>query len=152
MSTWPSSIKYLQQNYQVGVKPDVTRHATLTGTHRQRLDRVNRNDVFRVQAIVNAAQKDTFEAFYAATPDWFTGPYFDNDVEQTGTLRFVEKSYTQQPIDQAHWLISWSFEVQHRQHTIGQQLYDFAEATGETFFNLHSVAAALAKAVNENEL
>lgn len=152
MNTWPASITYLKQNYQVEVAPDVSRSPTVTGKHRQRLQRVNRNDAFRVQAVVDATQKDTFEAFYADNPGAFTGPYFDNDVEQTGTLRFITNSYEARPMSQTHWLIAWSFEVIDRQHEIGQQLYDFALATGETFFNLHSVAAALEKAVNENEL
>jgi hypothetical protein len=105
-----------------------------------------------VSALVDDAKLAIFQAFLKDNSSIYLGPYFDCDVEQQGELRIINGSYSFKPIRHDKWRVSWRFEVINRSHEMGRILFDYAEIIGTEINNLNSLAAALAIAVNENDL
>ena len=151
MATWPSNLIY-SIDHSFSSNPDVSQTESITRRTRLRLQRKNRDDKFNVELNLTSSELLTFETFAKANPDTFTGPYYDSDVEQTGTLRIVNGDYSYNLLSSNLWSVSFTIEVLNRQHTTGKSLYELAVSLGESYSDLGRTSRALEKAVNENKL
>lgn len=143
-----SSISY-------NVAPSVKRTPYHTRNSRQRMLLVNRDDVFDVSARVTSTVLGEFETFITDEinngADTFEGTYYDGDVERTGTLLIPNGEYEVSYVAPDIWDLSFTFEVQERDMTDSQNIYEVVNEY-DGFDELSEVLSALAITVNENTL
>ena len=152
MATFPA-LCYFTIGYSVG--PEVIRTQTYTASTRQRFMRLKRDDLFNVTLRLDATDFATFDAFIVTDinngADTFTGPYYDGDVERTGTLEIVDGTYAVNLLQPDLWEVSYSFEVKERDMTEADNTYAIVVEVGG-FDEINALFNALEITVNENEL
>lgn len=154
MATWPSSLTYSEDGYGWKVQPDVTRVEYSSRNTRQRRLGKNRDDVFSISVRTNDAGLVTFETFIVDTnngADEYTGPYFVNDVEYTGTLQILNGQYSVRYVSDDHWVIEFEAQLKNRSMTEESNIYALVNSYSG-FTGLYDIMQATEDAVNNNNL
>ena len=154
MATFPD-LNYSQSGYKWSVEPIVRRTEFASRNTRQRLLMKTRDDLFSVTLKLTSDDLSVFETFVLITlnngADEFTGPYWVNDVQKTGTLQIVDGKYEVTYLAPDYWQVSYDFYVKDRDMTDEEAIYDLVNGL-TTFANLYDIIAATEQAVNYNEL
>lgn len=152
MATFPNLCYY---SIGFGVQPEVIRTQYSSSNTRQRYMWKKRDDVFNVTLRLDTTDFTTLDNFIINDlnngADTFTGPYYDSDVEKTGTLEIINGSYSANLLQPDLWEVSYSFEVKDRDMTDAEAVYGMITDNGG-FDGLGDIFNALAIAVNENNL
>lgn len=152
MATFPDLCYY---SIDFGVQPEVTRTQYSSSNTRQRYLWKKRDDVFNVTLRLDTTDFTALDSFIIDDlnngADTFTGPYYDSDVERTGTLQIINGSYSANLLFPDVWEVSYSFEVKNRSMDDAGAIYDVVNDNGG-LEGLGDIFNALAIAVNENEL
>ena len=152
MATFPDICYY---STSFAVAPEVVRTQYHSFNTRQRQLWKKRDDLFSVTLRLDTVDFNTLDSFIINDlnngADEFTGPYYDSDVESTGTLQIVDGTYSASLLAPDVWEISYTFEVKNRDMTDADSVYDLVNGNGG-FDGLNDLFNALEILVNENIL
>lgn len=154
MPTFPN-LDYSTDGYGYSVNPEVIQTSYSSGNTRQRKLMQKRDDIFSVSLRLTNSELATFENFVQADIEGggltFDAPYFDGDVERTGTAYIVNGNYSVNYLQNDYWQVSYDMEIKNRDMTGAQSIYEFVnEYSG--FDGAKSLVDALEDCVNNNNL
>lgn len=155
MAAWPSTLDYSENGYGWSVSPEVKRTEYSSRNTRQRKLRTKRDDRFTISMQLDETELDTFETFVLDTlnggADTYTGPYFVNDTEYTGTLQIVNGQYSVNYLSEDYWGVTFQMEIKDRDMTEELAIYTLVNALSG-FAGLYDIMQATETAVNDNNL
>lgn len=152
MAIWPSQLDFGAQNW--AYEPSVAHTSFATNNTRQRLIITDNDYRFGVTMKLDEAELAVFEAFVLNDlnqgADEYTGPYYVNDTEYTGTLQIVDGRYNVNYLAVNYWEVSYEFEVKGRDMANENNAYDLVvEMDG--FGPLCDLTDALENAINTSD-
>lgn len=152
--TYPS-INFILDGYSCSVNPANVRTVFSSNNTRQRKRVEFRTDLFTVRHILTDADFATFESYISTTLDGGsltdTMPYYVSDVELTGTGRVINGEYSASIIKPGLWDVSLQIEIEDRDLTEEQNVYETVNALGG-FDSTKEWIDALEDMINNNNL
>lgn len=154
MPTFPD-LDYSFDGYGYSVEPNLIHTTFSSGNTRQRKINAKRDDIFNVSLRLIGSDLVAFETFVKADIEGggltYDAPYFDGDVERTGTAYVVNGNYSVNYLHNDYWQVSYDMEIKDRDMTGAQNIYEFVnEYSG--FEGAKSLLDALEDCVNNNNL